>query len=153
MKGGGRDFTKYRCRCKVGFDMQNGITFHPMVDRCHLMHFNDNKYRFQGNRQNHVHDQGDVTQPCPLAPLLKELDHVTNYTAYALSHLQSTPQIYHVYEKEVVVSKPGHKTAPGKGHPHPHKGQPNHQMQQMQNHLRQRFGPGIRVGGGQASDP
>lgn len=117
MKGGGRDFTKYRCRCKVGFDMQNGITFHPMLDRCHIMHLNDNKYRFQSNRQNHVHDQGDVTQFCPLASLLKEIEHVANYTEYALSHVQLAAQVHHVYEKEVVVSKPGHKLGSGKPHP------------------------------------
>lgn len=95
--------------------MQNGITYHPQVDRCHLMHFNDNKYRFQSNRQNHVHDQGDVTQPSPLSALLKDLETVTNYTEYALSQVHNqVTQVHHVFEKEIVIAKPhAHK---GKGH-------------------------------------
>jgi hypothetical protein len=144
MKGGGRDFTKYRCRCKVGFDMQNGITYSPQVDRCHLMHFNDNKYRFQSNRQNHVHDNGDVTQFSPLSTLLKELDSVTNYTEYALAHLSTAPQIYHVFEKEIVVAKPhqkgkmhtgGHdnsRAGGGSGSGRFSPAQLNQQMQQLQ---------------------
>ena len=38
--------------------------------RCHLMHFNDNKYRFQSKRTKHTYDKGDVTQPCALSHLL-----------------------------------------------------------------------------------
>lgn len=59
-----------RCRCKVSFDMQNHFEYKPMLKRCHLMHFNDNKYRFQSKRTKHVYDKGDVTQPSPLAKLL-----------------------------------------------------------------------------------
>lgn len=33
MKGGGRDFTKRRCRCKVAFDMQNGYDYKPMLKK------------------------------------------------------------------------------------------------------------------------
>lgn len=101
MKGGGRDFTKVRCRCKVGFDMQNGYQYYPVLRRCHLMHLNDNKYRFQSSRQKHVNDKGDVTQPSPLAALLKELDGVKNYTAYALEHQEQFKYPTHT----VVVSK------------------------------------------------
>jgi hypothetical protein len=58
-----------RCRCKVAFDMQNGYAFRPVLDKCHLMHFNDNKYRFQSRREKHVHDKGDVFEPNPLVKI------------------------------------------------------------------------------------
>lgn len=70
MKGGSRDHSPRRCRCKVGFDMQNGFTFHALLDRCHLMHFNDNRYRVQYLRQGHHHQLGDLTVPNPLYHLL-----------------------------------------------------------------------------------
>lgn len=50
--------------------MQNFYEYKPMLKKCHLMHFNDNKYRFQSRRTKHVYDKGDVTVPSPLAKLL-----------------------------------------------------------------------------------
>ena len=48
MRGGGRDSARSpRCRCKVGFDLINGYAYRPIPDKCHLFHFNNNKYRFQ----------------------------------------------------------------------------------------------------------
>jgi len=47
-KNGGRDHASRpipRCRCKVSFEMQNGFSFRPFTDKCHLLHFNDNKVR------------------------------------------------------------------------------------------------------------
>jgi len=54
MRNGGRDYGNNipRCRCKVAFDMINGFEYKPMLKRCHLMHFNDNKFRFQGDYNN-----------------------------------------------------------------------------------------------------
>eukprot|EP00601_Ochromonadales_sp_CCMP2298_P002646 CAMPEP_0173181470 /NCGR_PEP_ID=MMETSP1141-20130122/7298_1 /TAXON_ID=483371 /ORGANISM="non described non described, Strain CCMP2298" /LENGTH=273 /DNA_ID=CAMNT_0014104453 /DNA_START=172 /DNA_END=993 /DNA_ORIENTATION=+ len=63
MRGGGRDSGKVRCRCKVAFDMQNGMDYKPHPNRCHLMHLNDNKYRFQSNRQKYIYDRGNVSHP------------------------------------------------------------------------------------------
>ncbi len=63
----------FRCRCKVGLEMQNFYEFRPMVRKCHLMHFNDNKYKFESKRKKHVNDKGDVTAPSPLAILLAKL--------------------------------------------------------------------------------
>lgn len=47
MRSGGRDSgpTMKRCRCKVGFEFTNFYEFKPHLERCHLLHFNDNKYR------------------------------------------------------------------------------------------------------------
>lgn len=87
MKGGTRDPAIVRCRCKVGFDMHNWNAFHPVLNRCHLMHFNDNKYRFQSKRQHHHHDHGNIAEPGPLSFLLSELQQVSNYTEYALSYV------------------------------------------------------------------
>lgn len=70
MKGGGRDWTKNRCRCKVSFEMQNFFEYRPVLRRCHLMHLNDNKYRFQSKRTKHAYDKGDVTKVNPLYTLL-----------------------------------------------------------------------------------
>ena len=53
-------------RCKVSFDMQNGFAFRPFTDKCHLLHFNDNKYRFQSRREKHLYDLGSVQEPCPI---------------------------------------------------------------------------------------
>ena len=71
MKGGGRDWgaTIPRCRCKVAFDMINGFEYKPNLEKCHLLHLNDNKYRFQSKRDKHVHDKGDVAKHSPLAGL------------------------------------------------------------------------------------
>lgn len=87
MKGGGRDWTKVRCRCKVGFDMQNGYDYRPVLKKCHLMHFNDNKHRFQSKRTKHVYDKGDVTVPCPLVKMMESLPQM-NYSAYAHAMLR-----------------------------------------------------------------
>jgi hypothetical protein len=51
--------------------MQNGYEYKPAMKRCHLMHFNDNKYRFQSNRSKpkHLYDRGNVSVVSPLAKL------------------------------------------------------------------------------------
>ncbi len=36
------------------------------------MHLNDNKYRFQSNRQKHAHDLGNVMAPPPIINLFKK---------------------------------------------------------------------------------
>lgn len=68
MKNGGRDLSKsaQRCRCKVAFDMINGFAYAPKLHRCHLLHFNDNKYRFQSKREKHKNDRGNVMDSCPI---------------------------------------------------------------------------------------
>lgn len=68
-RGGGRDFTKNRCRCKVGFDMMNHLTYKPMPNKCHLMHLNDNKFRFESNRGKGKDDKGSVLIPAPVSKL------------------------------------------------------------------------------------
>jgi hypothetical protein len=71
MKNGGRDLSKTakRCRCKVAFDMINGFAYAPKLHKCHLLHYNDNKYRFQSNREKHVNDRGSVEVPNPIHTL------------------------------------------------------------------------------------
>lgn len=71
MKNGGRDNGKSipRCRCKVAFDMMNGFEYRPIPKKCHLMHLNNNKYRFQSRRLKHAQDKGNITQPNPLSAL------------------------------------------------------------------------------------
>jgi len=76
-RAGGRDSGKEtpRCRCKVALDMMNGYSFKPHIDKCHLMHLNDNKYRFQSKRLKKkdgstAYDNGDITQPNPSSTLL-----------------------------------------------------------------------------------
>jgi hypothetical protein len=59
----------------VSFEMQNHFEYKPMLKKCHLMHFNDNKYRFQSKRTKFVYDRGDVTLPSPLAKLLVSEKH------------------------------------------------------------------------------
>lgn len=79
MRGGGRDWGK-RCRCKVAFDMINHLVYKPVLDKCHLLHFNDNKYRFQlirkhGKRKSKQsdyvfdHDNGNILDYNPIAYL------------------------------------------------------------------------------------
>lgn len=68
-KGGGRDHGTPRCRCKVSFDMFNHLQYKPMLDQCHLLHLNDNKYRFQSRRQKHMHDKGSINSYSPIAEL------------------------------------------------------------------------------------
>jgi len=65
MKNGGRDLSRsaQRCRCKVSFDMINGFSYSPKLHRCHLLHFNDNKYRFQSKREKHINDRGSAETP------------------------------------------------------------------------------------------
>lgn len=68
---GGRDAGKNipRCRCKVAFDMQNGYSYKPSLDKCHIFHLNSNKYRFQSRRDKHVNDLGDIQKISPLVDL------------------------------------------------------------------------------------
>lgn len=61
-----------RCRCKVGLDMQNNYEYRPNLKKCHLLHFNDNKYRFQSRRMKHQYDRGDVTAVNPITYLFAE---------------------------------------------------------------------------------
>ena len=84
MRNGGRDWGNNipRCRCKVAFDMINGFEFKPVLSKCHLMHFNDNKYRFQSNREKHVNDKGDVTIVNPVHNLYSNHDDGYNNTKY-----------------------------------------------------------------------
>ncbi|RYY72751.1 hypothetical protein EON63_20450 [archaeon] len=60
-----------RCRCKVSFDMQNDFDYRPYPRKCHMLHLNDNKYRFQSKRTKHVYDKGDVNLPCPVVTMLE----------------------------------------------------------------------------------
>jgi hypothetical protein len=71
-RAGGRDAWGHakKCRCKVSLDMNNGYAFKPVLDKCHLLHFNDNKYRFQSNRDKGNADKGDVTQFSPPVAML-----------------------------------------------------------------------------------
>ncbi len=73
MRNGGRDYVATRCRCKVAFDMINGFEYKPLLKRCHLMHFNDNKYKFQVRREKHANDHGDITEINPIATTLYHL--------------------------------------------------------------------------------
>jgi hypothetical protein len=59
-----------RCRCKVAFEMTNFYEFKPHLNRCHLLHFNDNKYRFQSRRDKHKFDAGSIFEPCPMAKMI-----------------------------------------------------------------------------------
>jgi len=70
MRNGGRDYVATRCRCKVAFDMINGFEYKPMLKRCHLMHFNDNKYKFQARREKHANDHGSVDETNPIVAAL-----------------------------------------------------------------------------------
>jgi hypothetical protein len=72
MRNGGRDYVATRCRCKVAFDMINGFEYKPVLDKCHLMHYNDNKYKFQSRREKHVNDKGDIFAPTPIVALLNK---------------------------------------------------------------------------------
>ncbi len=69
MKGGGRDWGSNipRCRCKVGFDMMNGHSYMPHLNKCHLVHLHHNKYRFQSGRMKHKWDRGSVHELNPIA--------------------------------------------------------------------------------------
>ena len=71
LRGGGRDHTANRCRCKVAFDMMNNMEYKPYPQRCHLLHLNDNKYRFQSRRNKHAYDRGSITAPSPVADMLR----------------------------------------------------------------------------------
>jgi hypothetical protein len=74
MRNGGRDAGKDipRCRCKVAFDMMNGYEYKPMPKKCHLMHLNNNKYRFESRRAKHVHDKGNILSPNLAAEIFKQ---------------------------------------------------------------------------------
>ncbi len=71
MRNGGRDWGSItpRCRCKVAFDMINGFEYKPLLNKCHILHFNDNKYRFESSKGKHESDRGDVTKHCALVDL------------------------------------------------------------------------------------
>eukprot|EP00605_Chrysophyceae_sp_TOSAG23-4_P000234 GSChrysophyteH1.ASY1.ANO1.271.1 assembled CDS len=73
MRNGGRDWVSTRCRCKVSFDMINGFAYKPVLNKCHLMHYNDNKYKFQSRREKHANDHGDIFTPSPLASLMNDV--------------------------------------------------------------------------------
>lgn len=81
-RGGGRDWGK-TCRCKVAFDMMNHYAFKPVLNRCHMLHFNDNKYRFQLIRDHgtkkrvkfaFTHDNGDITAYNPIARMFSSTE-------------------------------------------------------------------------------
>ena len=83
LRGGGGNWGSNVCRCKVAFDMINHLTYRPVLNKCHLIHLNDNKYRFQlirthgkKGKKSHVHeklvfdhDNGNITSFSPLAVL------------------------------------------------------------------------------------
>ena len=73
MRNGGRDAGNNipRCRCKVAFDMINGFEYKPILDRCHLMHFNDNKFLFQSRREKHANDHGNIQEYNAVAKLFE----------------------------------------------------------------------------------
>lgn len=71
MRGGGRDHTLNRCRCKVSFDMMNGMEFRAIPEKCHLIHLNDNKYRFQSRRMKHAQDHGSLSEYVPIVSMLQ----------------------------------------------------------------------------------
>jgi len=85
MRGGGRDWgdhaTTPRCRCKVGFEMMNGYSYQPYLDKCHLLHLHHAKYRFQSGRQKHRHDDGHITEISPVARFVANAIHVDNQNA------------------------------------------------------------------------
>ena len=84
MRGGGGNYGK-RCRCKVAFDMINHLAYKPFLNKCHLIHFNDNNFKVHAkkglyNAQREAkkrgwaiptsnHDYGDVTMYNPIAHL------------------------------------------------------------------------------------
>jgi len=70
MRNGGRDYVSTRCRCKVSFDMINGFEYKPVLNKCHLMHYNDNKYKFQARREKHVNDKGSTFEPSPIVAMM-----------------------------------------------------------------------------------
>lgn len=82
MRGGGGSWGRNVCRCKVAFDMINQLSYRPVLYKCHLIHLNDNKYRFQlirthgkkGKKGHHEklvfdHDNGNITAVSPIASL------------------------------------------------------------------------------------
>lgn len=89
MRNGGRDWGDKtpRCRCKVAFDMINGFEYKPMLKRCHILHFNDNKYRFQSSRSKRAHDFGSIDEYCPLVSLFGNQEDGIGTSKYRHSHL------------------------------------------------------------------
>jgi hypothetical protein len=72
MRNGGRDYGNGpRCRCKVAFDLINGFEYKPLVDKCHLLHLNDEKYLFQSRREKHINDKGSIFEENGVAMMLK----------------------------------------------------------------------------------
>ncbi len=81
MRGGGRDWGK-RCRCKVAFDFLNDLAYRPMNWKCHLLHFNDNKYRFQLIRAH-----GKPKQTIPDEPMFENVTIVEQTSAGPVSRV------------------------------------------------------------------
>jgi hypothetical protein len=50
--------------------MTNFYEFKPHLNRCHILHFNDNKYRFQSRRDKHKFDQGSIFVYSPIARMI-----------------------------------------------------------------------------------
>jgi len=72
MKGGGRHNGKIdRCRCKVGFELMNGHSYAPHVNKCHILHLHHMKYRLQSGKQFHRQDKGNPREQSPLATFLE----------------------------------------------------------------------------------
>ena len=84
MRNGGRDWGSItpRCRCKVAFDMINGFEYKPLLNKCHILHFNDNKYRFG------THSLTTHLTTYSLTHLTTYL--LTHLTTYLLTHLESS---------------------------------------------------------------
>lgn len=53
--------------------MMNGYEYKPMPKRCHLMHFNDNKFRFQSKRLKHAQDRGSVLDANPAGQMFASI--------------------------------------------------------------------------------
>jgi hypothetical protein len=71
----------------VALDMQNNFNYQPLLNKCHLLHFNDNKYRFQSRRMKHQYDKGDVTAVNPMALFFSN-----DSSAFLLDHQRDYPQ-------------------------------------------------------------
>ncbi len=67
--GGRHAVVEFRCRCKVGFEMtlvgNTPGAPHPDVasHKCHLMHFNNDRFEFDSRRSKRKYDKGDIRKP------------------------------------------------------------------------------------------
>jgi hypothetical protein len=111
MRGGGRDHTSMRCRCKVAFDMMNGFEYRPIPERCHLVHLNDNKYRFQSRRGKRTSDRGEITAHSTVALTLATLDDENTSSAEVVALL--------TYHDRAVPSSKHHGSKARKHKPSP----------------------------------